>query len=481
MRQLLLGNMNFHGTGATVASMGSTPALDSERGYLFDMSRVSALAMSGILKLARTSLATVGSGSRLFPDDVDAAIQNYVRWVKVVIGKDGQPGPDGAPINSHNEGKWDISQQAPVRSSCSLQTDGAAVRAQAILAMVNRSASLDQRKELWEVAKFDLDWLAQGANIQQGSCDIWEELGDGNMFWNRMAIRGALIMGYYVAQGMGDPWRTHKYFDALDRFIGNPVATHKVSRDDGLQYIGECAVDAPHNGDCVAKEKNLDAAVILALAHSGWTDFRQVHGASLAPASSPTAALVANTIRAHVDHWCDILPINRLDTNQNVPGVLLGRYPRDTYGTHNFGNAWLVTSAALASVLYQAAQHAAWEDALSPEVLAAWRRALTAHSFAGTPSDFIAAGDAVLMRLHTHISKDNFHFHIYEQIDRNNGEQYNAKDLTWSLTEVLSAVSERRLAMHYASGKQWWRRRRLRGEGETSEGGGAQSGLPLFE
>lgn len=49
------------------------------------------------------------------------------------------------------------------------------------------------------------------------------------------------------------------------------------------------------------------------------------------------------------------------------------------------------------------------------------------------------------MRLRNHISEQD-DLHLFEQIDRSSGRQYNAKDLTWSYAEVLNALVTRHSA-----------------------------------
>jgi len=53
----------------------------------------------------------------------------------------------------------------------------------------------------------------------------------------------------------------------------------------------------------------------------------------------------------------------------------------------------------------------------------------------------VQAGDAVMNRLYQHVKGDGGH--IAEQIDRNNGAQKSANDLTWSYANILSAMKER--------------------------------------
>jgi len=479
LRQHLIDNLNYHGTGATVASPGDTPALSSliggpAAGYVFDWMRDSGLTISGLMKLSRTRVAEVGPKARLYPDTIEAINQNYLRWVKSVIAMDGDIAPGGGHVDAHGEGKWEISPPGPFKGGwCRPQSDGPPIRAAAILSMVNRSQSAEQRKELWELAKFDLDWLldSTGANIQKDVCDLWEEETDSPLFWNRMMMRTALSMGYYVAYGMGDGWRAERCHQVLSHFIRNPVIDHRMVRHDRLEFLSECASSAAEDGNCRKKGKQIDGAVILALIHSGWTDFRQLKASSMAPADSPRSVLVANTVRAHIEHWCDAYEVNRHDSDRQTPGVLLGRFVNDGYGGQG-GNPWVLITAALASLLYQGAQDARWKPAMTPEALTAWRAALNLPDFSGTTADFVAQGDAVMWRLHSHVVQRDGSLHLYEQIDQHTGLQYNAKDLTWSYTEVLAALAERELAIGGGDAEQWLPRR-LQEAGSEAGGDGA--------
>mgnify|MGYP003352369333 CR=1 FL=1 len=51
-------------------------------------------------------------------------------------------------------------------------------------------------------------------------------------------------------------------------------------------------------------------------------------------------------------------------------------------------------------------------------------------------------GDGLLLRLKNYIKPNDFH--MYEQIDKNTGQQISAYDLTWSYAEVLNALKERK-------------------------------------
>jgi len=56
-----------------------------------------------------------------------------------------------------------------------------------------------------------------------------------------------------------------------------------------------------------------------------------------------------------------------------------------------------------------------------------------------------------MYRLFQHVKNGNGH--IDEQIDRNNGAQKSAKDLTWSYANILSAMQYRKKATSMMSSK----------------------------
>lgn len=108
----------------------------------------------------------------------------------------------------------------------------------------------------------------------------------------------------------------------------------------------------------------------------------------------------------------------------------------------------MLITAALANVLYRAALSAA-ASLPSHDAVDAWRATFGAdfgESAGGLPVAFAAAGDSVLRRLRMHVVSDDAD-HLYEQLNRTDGRQYNAKDLTWSYAEMFGALHQRRLAL----------------------------------
>jgi glucoamylase len=120
----------------------------------------------------------------------------------------------------------------------------------------------------------------------------------------------------------------------------------------------------------------------------------------------------------------------------------MGRYPGDTYAG---GNPWQLLTAVLAKTFYQGATALTKSNGFSNEEdRRSWFDLLKipkGASLSDQVSAAISAGDSVMYRLYLHV-KDNGG-HVDEQIDRNNGTQLAAHDLTWSLANVLSAMQER--------------------------------------
>ena len=127
--------------------------------------------------------------------------------------------------------------------------------------------------------------------------------------------------------------------------------------------------------------------------------------------------------------------INTQDTSGGVPGVLYGRYQGDTYAG---GNPWVLSTGALAGLLYRGASYILKHGAPSSQALGVWKTAFNSPSDLPTSSAalaqvFAAQGDGVLQRLRNHVQADGFH--LDEQIDRNTGQQMSASDLTWSVSK----------------------------------------------
>merc|ERR1711997_1130841 len=68
---------------------------------------------------------------------------------------------------------------------------------------------------------------------------------------------------------------------------------------------------------------------------------------------NPSSSEAAKTVATYNRAFCQEYPINRQLNGQGVPGVLIGRYPGDSYAG---GNPWQLLTAGLAETFYLGAQ-----------------------------------------------------------------------------------------------------------------------------
>lgn len=61
---------------------------------------------------------------------------------------------------------------------------------------------------------------------------------------------------------------------------------------------------------------------------------------------------VSKTIKVQSETFCSEYVINQEDIKAGIPGVLIGRYPGDSYAG---GNPWPLLTAVVAKVFYQGA------------------------------------------------------------------------------------------------------------------------------
>ena len=140
--------------------------------------------------------------------------------------------------------------------------------------------------------------------------------------------------------------------------------------------------------------------------------------------------------------FCAQYQINQKDNKDGIPGNLMGRYPGDSYAG---GNPWQLLTAVLGKLFYQGASNVAHQNGfLKQEDQKAWSELLKVDENA-SPQEFvqasISAGDAIMSRLYKYVKDGDGH--VSEQIDKNNGNQISAKDLTWSFANILSAMQQR--------------------------------------
>lgn len=261
------------------------------------------------------------------------------------------------------------------------------------------------------------------AGWASSTCDLWEELTSDDLFWNRVTMKKAMLEGAAFAAAMGDEVSSASYAATATAINATLLSAHWDASGGGFVFE--------------ATNRMKDGAVIV-----GFNDGYAESDGLFAPSGFEVAA----TVRNYNAEFCNEWAINEADSKDNVPGILYGRYPGDTYAG---GNPWVLSSSALANLFYRAGREVLQKNqAPSDDARAAWASAFGlggSESFPTSPSGaaevFLRAGDSVLLRVRSHVETDGFH--LAEQIDRDSGLQKSAKDLTWSYAETLSAMDAR--------------------------------------
>jgi len=146
--------------------------------------------------------------------------------------------------------------------------------------------------------------------------------------------------------------------------------------------------------------------------------------------------------------FCQEYPINQEDIEAGKPGLLIGRYPGDSYAG---GNPWQLLTAVYAEVFYLGGQATYKEVAkrgdfsLRYSEYKEWIDLLRLEEGA-TAGDLaraqVAAGDAVMTSLWSRVQDADGR--MDEQIDKHTGAQASAQGLTWSYANILHALHVRK-------------------------------------
>lgn len=411
MRSYFLQNINIQGNGGIVAA----PDYDTPGGsYYYHWMRDGALTMRCLQETASNF------------SDVESTVKSYAQWV---LRNQAQSDPNGQDIRT--EPKFNLPNGDVVTAAwCRPQNDGPGLQATSLIMAAQSLISAGEtdyvKKYLWTgssssynggAIKYDLDYVVSG--YSSNTCDLWEEIRDPDMFWNRITMKKAMIVGAAFATQMGDSSAAATYTATAQAISATLYNNHYKSG-----FVQEC------------DSRTRDSAVIVGF-NDGYDESDGVF--------SPLSIEVANTVASYNTLFCSEYAINTADTSAGLPGVLYGRYAGDTYAG---GNPWVLSTAALAGLFYRGAQEVLSKGVPSSSVLAAWKIAFNAPSDLPTSKASLAAvfanqGDGVLTRLRSHVTARGFH--LDEQIDRSTGSQTSAQDLTWSYAEVLNAMHQRDL------------------------------------
>jgi glucoamylase len=378
-----LNNIDINSTG----SIAAAPDLHTPGGsYYYHWARDGALTINTLYSFTNKSF------SQKYTDD-------YLKWIQLIQSK---TDPNGIDIRI--EPKYEIpSGNSYTGGWCRPQNDGPGLQA---IALINSASNVAKS---WPTIKYNLDYIISGYNSD--TCDLWEEITSKDFFWNRVTMAKALSLGSRFATSLGYSEDAEKWQNTADLIKSNIYSTHW----NGFYYYE-------------ANNRPVDGAVIVGL-NDGYDEVDNF--------LDPLSYEIASTIYYYNLVFSNEYPINQKD--KNLYGILYGRYPGDVYAG---GNPWILTTAALSSLMYRISNRLKSGYRMPQNTLDMWSKALNVDFI---PEDqisfFKSQGDGLLLRLKNYIKPNNFH--MYEQIDKNTGQQISAYDLTWSYAEVLNALKSR--------------------------------------
>jgi len=404
MKNSFLANINIQGKGGIVAAPDTNTPGGS---YYFHWMRDAALTMRSLQETNQGNFSSI-----------ETIVKAYVQWV---IKAQTAPDPNGQSVLT--EPKFMLPNGEVFSGSwCRPQNDGPGLRATALILAANSLIANGQSSYatlyVWPAIRTDLNYVVSG--YSSNTCDLWEEIRDADLFWNRVTMKKAMLVGAAFALQMGDTASANSWTNTMKTINSTLYSSHFNGA-----FVQECG------------SRTRDSAVIVGF-NDGYDSADQMF--------APTSREVAMTVASYNVMFCNEYSINTKDTSSGLPGVLYGRYQGDTYAG---GNPWVLSTAALASLFYRGAATIKSSGVVpTPEVLSLWQTAFNSESALPTTAPALAAvfaaqGDGVLLRLRSHVTARSFH--LDEQIDRNTGVQMSAKDLTWSYAEVLNAMHYRGL------------------------------------
>ncbi len=279
------------------------------------------------------------------------------------------------------------------------------------------------------------------------SFNMWEELW-GDHFSIRFSQRGALLKGAAIAERLNDP-EAAQYYREIAKHLDGLLEVHWKEH---LGYYFETLEAENKLGG------GIDMSVLISLFYC-----QQDDPADLFSLTSERVLSTAFYVRRVFETLYQINVINHAQLDGRGP--LIGRYESDTYDGNQslYGNPWFLCSNLLAAIYYaigkqllkgkkvsvtfftqqffhQVAPLVAFEinDIVSPKHA----------SFEALITSLIDQGDAILRSVKKHcLSYNATPLHMSEQIDRANGDQISARDLSWSYSSLLSATHERNKVM----------------------------------
>lgn len=218
MRNLFLANINIDSKGGIVAA----PDYDTPGGsYYFHWMRDGAL-----------TIRTLQETSSNFTE-VENIIKSYVTWV---LNTDSMSDPNGQDVRT--EPKFMLPNGEVFTGSwCRPQNDGPGLQATSLILFANELIARGEMdyvtKYLWTgdnnvyhggAIKYNLDYVVTG--YASDTCDLWEEIRNSNLFWNRYTMKQSMALGAEFAKKMGDSSSASSYSSTRDKLMANLFNDH---------------------------------------------------------------------------------------------------------------------------------------------------------------------------------------------------------------------------------------------------------------
>ena len=389
MKSHLFGNINIANQGGVAAATDlSGPA----GGYYYHWERDGALTMLGIQAFESFHV-------------YKPLIEKYVNFTVKTQGTDNLDEPK---FELPNGEVFPYPWARP-------QNDGAALISIALLIYANTlitHCETEYLTILWPVIKHNLNYICE--SWDKDTFDAWEEVQNTDFFWNRIIMRRALLFGSRLASHQNECELSVTYLDLAIKIQSLFLESH---------WTGKALIES--------NNRPYDSLVISGL----------VNGYNQDSFLYPTSFEIASTVNEYNIMFTQY-NINTQDTENNIGGILYGRYNGDTY---QGGNPWVPMTTTLAMLLYNAAIYVHDGNIPSKHEMTMWHTALNVpHDIACTmkiENIFVAAGDSVLGRVKYHISGNDGI--LYEEINKENGYPTGNQNLSASYASFFRCLKVR--------------------------------------
>ena len=308
------------------------------------------------------------------------------------------------------------------------QRDGPALRSIVFInlcyALVQTNRTSIAKQVYWPLILNDLKYVGQYWN--QTGFDLWEEV-HGNSIFTMASQHRALSSGGFLAKAIGETcvpcqqaseilcFMEANYWNTTGGYLTADVNVNNVNRS-GIN--NDPILAAIHTFDATA---SCDA-----------------------PGFQPCNSKVLATHKVFVDTFRNLYPINH---NKTTGGVLVGRYPEDTYFD---GNPWYICTLACAEVLYDAVAQISKAGKLVVDSISlpffkdfypsAREAVYTGAALKQITGAMRAYGDEFVAAIEQYTPVNGS---LSEQINKTTGIPTSAYDLTWSFASFVTMAQRR--------------------------------------